>query len=84
MQEIVRKPGPNAWSASEGGARQELKVTRYTAKIGSTTSTRGTPLSSHPNFDDGGAVVWHTDLTAAQDVACQTGKLLFIECGRLA
>jgi hypothetical protein len=38
----------------------------------------------HPNFDDGGAVPWQTDLAAARLLAGQTGKLLFIECGRLA
>jgi len=41
-------------------------------------------MNSHPNFDDGGAVAWHTDLAAGRELARQTGKLLFIECGRLA
>jgi hypothetical protein len=40
-------------------------------------------MSRHPNFDDGGAVAWHMDLDAGRALARQSGKLLFIECGRL-
>ncbi|QDU84455.1 hypothetical protein Pla163_15650 [Planctomycetes bacterium Pla163] len=38
--------------------------------------------STHPHFDDGGAVVWQTDFHEALRAASQQGRLLFIEYGR--
>jgi thioredoxin-related protein len=38
--------------------------------------------SSHPHFDDGGAVAWHTGLDEALRTASRERKLLFIEYGR--
>jgi hypothetical protein len=38
--------------------------------------------SSHPHFDDRGALVWHTKLADASAAAKKAGKLIFIEYGR--
>jgi hypothetical protein len=41
-----------------------------------------TIMAAHPNFDDGGTLLWETDLDAAFTKARQSGKALFIESGR--
>ena len=41
-------------------------------------------MSSHPYFDNHGAVSWFVDYEAAKAEARRTGKLLFIESGRRA
>jgi len=38
----------------------------------------------HPHFDDGGALAWQTELSAAKAAAKKAGKLIFIEYGRAA
>jgi len=38
--------------------------------------------STHPHFDDGGAVRWHADLTEALREAGADQRLVFIEYGR--
>jgi hypothetical protein len=41
------------------------------------------PESSHPYFDDRGALAWNTTLAGAQEAARREGKLILIEFGRL-
>jgi thioredoxin-related protein len=41
-------------------------------------------MSTHPHFDDKGAVRWHSDYAAAAAEAKAAGKRLFIESGRQA
>ena len=41
-------------------------------------------MTSHPDFDDQGVVLWHTDFDTALAEAKKTGKGLFIESGRYA
>jgi len=38
--------------------------------------------TTHPDFDDGGAVHWHTDFEEALAEAKRAGKRLFVESGR--
>ena len=38
--------------------------------------------STHPHFDDGGAVRWHADLSEAMREAAVAQRLVFIEYGR--
>ena len=40
--------------------------------------------SSHPHFNDRGAVRWHTRLSDALAEARRAGKLVFVEYGRYA
>jgi len=40
--------------------------------------------SSHPHFNDRGAVRWHTRLADAVAEAKSTGKHIFVEFGRQA
>jgi hypothetical protein len=40
--------------------------------------------SSHPHFNDGGAVRWHTHLADALAEAKREGKYVFVEYGRYA
>lgn len=40
--------------------------------------------SSHPHFNDQGAVAWHTSLDSALAEAKREGKYIFIEYGRYA
>ena len=39
-------------------------------------------MSTHPHFNDQGAVQWHTHLAEALAAAQATGKHIFIEYGR--
>lgn len=41
-------------------------------------------MAKHPQFNDQGAVSWHTDFKTALQEAQKTNKLLFIESGRRA
>lgn len=38
--------------------------------------------TTHPHFDDGGAVRWHADLSEALRAAASEQRLVFIEYGR--
>lgn len=42
------------------------------------------PKAGHPHFDDKGTLAWSTKLADAQAAAKATGKLIFIEYGRLS
>src|SRR5437762_1501299 len=39
-------------------------------------------MTSHPDFDDQGAVFWHTDCEAARAEAAKAGKGLLVQVGR--
>jgi hypothetical protein len=50
--------------------------------VGAALAGDGAP-ARHPHFDDGGALSWSTKLADAQKEAKKSGKLIFIEYGRM-